>query len=109
MKTGRTYDAGNNTDYTRAAFFTFSGKTTMSFDIRVKDGSAFGYINIVDISVVSLDEEEPAARPGNKLATTVTLIGDKKQDITIYPKILHKGILKLPLNLPIKTSRSLYK
>ena len=44
------YDAYNNTDYNNAALFTFSGKSTISFDIRVKSLSAFGYINIIDIT-----------------------------------------------------------
>jgi lysophospholipase L1-like esterase len=45
----QTYDAGNNRDYNRAAYFSFSGKKEISFDIRVKQGSLFGIISVMDI------------------------------------------------------------
>jgi hypothetical protein len=44
------YNASGNRDYNRAAVFTFSGKSSMIFDIRTKTGSDFGYITIVDIT-----------------------------------------------------------
>ncbi len=51
------YNAASNTDYDRAAVFTVYGKTEVTFDIRVKNGSPFGYISLIDIS-----RTEPAAR-----------------------------------------------
>ncbi|MBS1741594.1 MAG: SGNH/GDSL hydrolase family protein [Bacteroidetes bacterium] len=47
------YDAANNTDYNNAAVFVFSGKTEMTFDIKVRDGDAFGYISIIDIKIIT--------------------------------------------------------
>ncbi|MFT3911999.1 MAG: GDSL-type esterase/lipase family protein [Ferruginibacter sp.] len=44
------YNAAGNINYNNAAIFTFSGKTQMAFDIRVKSGSAFGYICLIDIT-----------------------------------------------------------
>jgi hypothetical protein len=44
------YNASNNKDFNRAAVFTISGKTEMTFDIRAKTGSDFGYISVLDIS-----------------------------------------------------------
>jgi lysophospholipase L1-like esterase len=81
------YDAGFNTDYNRAATFIFSGKTEMSFDIRVKDGYTFGYINVVDISMVSLTSSgaryvNNVARPALKvMPNTNAVIGSLK----MYP------------------------
>ena len=43
------YEARNNTDYNNAAVFTFTNKTQQTFDIRVKDNSAFGHISLIDI------------------------------------------------------------
>jgi poly(3-hydroxybutyrate) depolymerase len=43
------YNASGNRDYNKAAVFTFSGKADMTFDIRTKSGSDFGYITVVDI------------------------------------------------------------
>jgi lysophospholipase L1-like esterase len=61
------YDAKNNTDFNSAATFTFSGQTEMTFDIRVKDGSAFGHICLVDITRSSIPAQgnlPPVARAG---------------------------------------------
>ena len=44
------YDALNNSDYNRAAVFTITGKTEMSFDIRVPATSSFGHISLIDIN-----------------------------------------------------------
>ncbi|MBC7534762.1 MAG: SGNH/GDSL hydrolase family protein [Ferruginibacter sp.] len=44
------YNATNNNNYNTSAIFTFSGKTQMLFDIRVKSGSAFGHICLIDIT-----------------------------------------------------------
>ncbi|HPH85875.1 MAG TPA: GDSL-type esterase/lipase family protein [Ferruginibacter sp.] len=68
------YDASNNSDYNRAAIFTFSGKTEMTFDIRVKSGSAFGHISVVDISVTTASNAvnlPPVARAGNDINTSL--------------------------------------
>ena len=58
------YEGANNSDYNRAAVFTFSGKTSMTFDIRAKSASQFGYINVVDIAVVSTGNQPPVANAG---------------------------------------------
>ncbi|MFT3912000.1 MAG: GDSL-type esterase/lipase family protein [Ferruginibacter sp.] len=47
------YDATNNTDYNNAAVFTFTGQNEMLFDIKVRDGDAFGYIGIIDIKITN--------------------------------------------------------
>ncbi|MFT3912001.1 MAG: GDSL-type esterase/lipase family protein [Ferruginibacter sp.] len=51
--TWQEYNATNNTIYSNAAVFTFFSKTEMTFDIRVKAGSAFGYIGVIDITRTS--------------------------------------------------------
>lgn len=43
------YNAAGNSNYENAATFTFYGKSQITFDIRVKNGSAFGYISLIDI------------------------------------------------------------
>jgi hypothetical protein len=45
----KSFDASLNTDYDRAAIFTFSGKREMSFDIRVDPSLFFGYVCLLDI------------------------------------------------------------
>ena len=45
--------AQNNTDYNNAAVFTFANKTEMTFDIKVRNGDAFGYISIIDIKIIT--------------------------------------------------------
>ncbi|MEO8770299.1 MAG: GDSL-type esterase/lipase family protein [Ferruginibacter sp.] len=47
------YDGANNADYNNAATFTFMGKTSMTFDIKVRDGDAFGYISVLDIKIIN--------------------------------------------------------
>lgn len=44
------YNASKNTDYNKAAVFSFTGKKEKSFDIRTKAGSDFGYISVIDIT-----------------------------------------------------------
>ncbi len=47
------YDGSNNTDYNNAAVFTFTNKTEMTFDVKVRDGDAFGYISLIDIKIIT--------------------------------------------------------
>ncbi len=68
------YNASNNDDYLNAASFTFAGKTSMAFDIRVKDGSAFGHISVVDITrttALDLPNLPPVANAGTDVSVTV--------------------------------------
>ena len=53
QSTWQEYNAAGNTNYSTSAIFTFSGKTQMTFDIRVKSGSPFGYISLIDITRTS--------------------------------------------------------
>ncbi|MBI5371560.1 MAG: hypothetical protein HZA79_05995 [Sphingobacteriales bacterium] len=46
------FNVSLNTNYDSAAYFTFSGRSEMSFNFRVKSGSTFSYINVIDISSV---------------------------------------------------------
>ena len=57
----QSYNASSNTDYNNAVFFTFTGKTEMSFDIRVQAGSAFGYISLIDILQTGASDATNAA------------------------------------------------
>ncbi len=57
------YDASNNIDYDNGAYFIFTGKTLMDFDIRVPEYSFFGYINLLDIHYIN------ACRPSFSNAT----------------------------------------
>jgi hypothetical protein len=46
------YNGSNNTTYTQAGTISgITGVSTVSFDIQVKTGSTFGYINVIDINV----------------------------------------------------------
>ncbi|MCP9751101.1 PKD domain-containing protein [Ferruginibacter sp. HRS2-29] len=81
------YNGAGNTDYNNAVSITFSGKTSMAFDIRTKDGSPFGYISIVDISrttALNVPNIPPVARVSNinvaSPATTATLTGETSSD-----------------------------
>ena len=82
------YDAKNNTDFNSGVVFTFSGFTEMSFDIRVKDGSAFGHICVVDIyrtSVPAQGNIAPIAHAGTDVnitlpASTTQLDGSTSSD-----------------------------
>ena len=47
------YNAVNNTDFNTGGLFTFTGKTEMTFDIRVKSGSVMAYINVIDINITT--------------------------------------------------------
>jgi hypothetical protein len=60
------YDAANNADYNTAAFITLSGKTNVTFDIRVQNPSFFGYINVIDINY-----SNPCVATTSTLDTTV--------------------------------------
>lgn len=50
--TWKEYNASLNTNYDSAAYFTFTGRTEVSFNFRVKSGSSFSYINVIDITSV---------------------------------------------------------
>jgi hypothetical protein len=84
----QTYDAGFNADYNRAASFTFTGLTDATFEIRVKAGSSFGYINVVDISVTLPESTPISSRPNNnniKKASNTKLSSISKNDFTVFP------------------------
>lgn len=49
--TWKEYNASFNTNPANAAVFTVTGKTEQVFDIRVKAGSTFSYINVLDITI----------------------------------------------------------
>jgi len=69
----QSYNASSNTDYNNAAVFTFTGKTEMSFDIRVQTGSAFGYISLIDIlqtGASDANNASPLAIAGNDIYLT---------------------------------------
>ncbi|MFT3680628.1 MAG: metallophosphoesterase [Ferruginibacter sp.] len=55
------YDASDNRNYNKAAVFTFTGKKEMTFDIAVKSGSTFGYINVIDITALKIVNDIPTA------------------------------------------------
>jgi lysophospholipase L1-like esterase len=82
------FNAKQNTDYNSAATFTFFGKTQMTFDIRVKSGSSFGYISVIDISRTAVPVQgniPPEARAGIDIdvtlpATSVQLDGSTSTD-----------------------------
>ncbi len=60
------YDAQNNTDYNRAAVFTVSGLTEVSFDIQVMSGT-FGYIDLVDIAFTNPSNQPPVSKAGSDI------------------------------------------
>ena len=82
------YDARENTDFNRAAVFTFSGQTSMTFDIRVKSGSSFGHICVIDITRTALPIQgnlPPIAEAGpdvsiNLPGNSTTLNGSSSSD-----------------------------
>jgi hypothetical protein len=55
--TWQSYDASNNSNFDNAAYFTTTGRTEISFDIRTGSTSPFGYINIVDINYTNTCNE----------------------------------------------------
>lgn len=56
------YNSSNNTDFNNAAIFTgITGVTQVDFEIKVKAGSSFGHISVIDIQSIS-----------NSLTTTTT-------------------------------------
>ena len=69
----QSYNASGNTDYNNAAVFTVTGKSKVRFDIRVQTGSAFGYINLIDIlqtGAIDADNAQPNAIAGNDVYLT---------------------------------------
>jgi hypothetical protein len=75
------YNAANNINYNTAAVFTFTGKTEMSFDIRTKSGSNFGYINVVDISTGAGQK----AGVNTQTSTVATEAATDSASIKIFP------------------------
>ncbi|MFT3911998.1 MAG: T9SS type A sorting domain-containing protein [Ferruginibacter sp.] len=65
------YDGSNNTDYNNAAVFTFTGKTNVTFDIKVRDGDAFGYISLIDIKAIT---PQVNCTPAISIASSATTI-----------------------------------
>ncbi len=83
--TWQEYDAAFNTDYDRAAVFTFSGVTEMSFDIRVKEGSVFGYINIIDITAVPVIQQRPVLHDEKLITAKPVLQLTRSAGMQVYP------------------------
>ncbi|PWU04703.1 MAG: hypothetical protein C5B52_01095, partial [Bacteroidetes bacterium] len=77
----QSYDAQNNTDYNRAAVFSVSGLTEVSFDIQVQSGT-FGYINVIDIIGI---KGGATARSANVEAVVTPDKVDVTENISIYP------------------------
>lgn len=73
------YNASLNTNYDSAAKFVFTGKTEMYFDIRVRSGSTFSYINVLDITSVANTIAASRTISSNELLTP------KTDDIQISP------------------------
>lgn len=75
------YNSANNTNFNNAAVFTITGVSEASFDIRTKNGSSFGYINVVDIqSAATSTNKPPLANAGSDQTitlpiSTTTLLG----------------------------------
>lgn len=63
------YDGSSNSDYNNAAVFVFTGKKEMTFDIKVRDGDAFGYISLMDIKVITPPVD---CRPTLTITSSVT-------------------------------------
>ncbi|MDB5202085.1 MAG: hypothetical protein JWQ27_1494 [Ferruginibacter sp.] len=59
----KTYNATGNTNYNNAAVFNVTGKTEMDFDIRVKAGSDFSCINVIDITFDAGTAQPPVNQP----------------------------------------------
>ena len=67
--TWQEFNTASNTNFNTAATFSFSGKSEMSFDIQVKSGSVFSYINVIDIMMTSgTMNQSPVSRAGNDRA-----------------------------------------
>ncbi|RZL11849.1 MAG: T9SS type A sorting domain-containing protein, partial [Pedobacter sp.] len=80
------YNAGMSKNYNTAASFSFSGKSDMTFDFRVKAGSVMGHINLVDIVVTRPLDSELI-----KLAPLAYAGGDSIIAITDSIKLKGKG------------------
>lgn len=82
------YDGTNNVNYDNAAVFLISNKSEMTFDIRTQSGSAFGYIDLIDITYATapqLGNIPPVADAGNDITvalpnTSTTLNGSNSYD-----------------------------
>lgn len=67
----QSYEAQGNTNFDRAAVFVFGGTSEMVFDIRVKSGSTFGYIGLIDILKYDSTNSPnivPVAHAGNDIS-----------------------------------------
>ena len=69
----QSYEAQGNTNFNQAAVFVFGGKSEMTFDIRTKSGSTFGYIGLIDISKYD-NTNSPNILPVAVAGVDVTLI-----------------------------------
>lgn len=49
----QSYNATGNTDFNNAAYFTINGQSEVDFDIRTESQSFFGYINVVDVHMIT--------------------------------------------------------
>jgi len=68
------YNSTNNTSFDNAAVFIISNRSEMTFDIRTKDGSAFGYIGLIDITystAPNVGNIPPVARAGNDISVSL--------------------------------------
>ncbi|MGZ8543805.1 MAG: PKD domain-containing protein [Flavisolibacter sp.] len=94
------YDAANNKDANRAAVFTnITGVTEATFDIRVKSGSTFGHIGLIDIESSGLVETTVGISSlGQSTAGKVELYPNPAAERTML-KINneHKGEMKITI------------
>ena len=67
------YNASANLNFDNAAIFTITGMTDVSFNIRVKSGSTFSYINVIDIKVDALLQSPPVADAGSEINVQLPL------------------------------------
>jgi hypothetical protein len=83
------YNAALNTNINTAAGFTFTGKTEMSFNIRVKSGNSFGHINVIDILATSQDQQSSNEPPAARRTSQMTTISEQQtvpnQNLSLYP------------------------
>ncbi|MET0635415.1 MAG: T9SS type A sorting domain-containing protein [Chitinophagaceae bacterium] len=83
------YNASLNTNFNTAASFSVTGKTEQSFNIRVKSGSTFSYINVIDITanlssltgkISTTDEETNVVAVSGVKSVTGESAANAKQD-----------------------------
>lgn len=79
--TWKEYNASLNTNFNTAAVFTISGKTEVSFDIRVKSGSTFGYINVIDINSTAAIISNPLVQR----AESMEMATSAEASASVYP------------------------